>query len=155
MRARVQRAYLEAMDISVWCLRETASSVTPGLNTAPGLRLGPGGGGILLVCAVDSDSESRLAGDVSRSLGSVPVWAWPTADDDAVQLTDAIDKNLFTTIAIFGKELATQLFNQELPVSLNAAKLVQLPSMQDIQSRADARSALWVEMCRSGMISRD
>jgi DNA polymerase III psi subunit len=151
--SKVKRAYLDAMDIEVWCLRATSSSAIPAIHDAPGLKLGPGGGGILLVCAADSDSDSRLASDISRALGSVPVWAWPHADADTVKLTDAIEKNLFTTVAIFGNELAARFFENELPVSLNSAELVLLPAMEDIQSRAEARRALWTTFCRSSMVS--
>ena len=72
-----QQAYLDALDIGVWCLRESPTVEIPGSELETGLKLGPGGGGILLVCAQDSHSASRLANDISRALGSVPVWAWP------------------------------------------------------------------------------
>ena len=80
-----QQAYLEAMDISVWRLRNAAVAEavlpeTPEAIKAQGLKLGPGGGGILLVCGVDSDSASRLASDIGRAMGSNPVWAWPFTD---------------------------------------------------------------------------
>ncbi len=153
-----QLAYLDAMDIGVWSLRETATSaVNPpagsAVNNVPGLKLGPGGGGILLLCAADTDSASRLANDIARALGSVPVWAWPDADAAAVELANAVEDNLFTTVAIFGDELAAQFFDGELPASLNAAKLVLLPAMHDLQSRADARQVLWTTFCRAGMVS--
>lgn len=183
-----QQAYLEAMDISVWRLRDAAvpeaalpevavpkdaepEIVLPGIEVpeveatgavmpetpaaakAPGLKLGPGGGGILLVCSVDSDSASRLASDIGRAMGSNPVWAWPFTDANTTQLPNAIEDNLFTTIAIFGDELAGSFFDGDLPASLNAAKIVLLPAMQDIQSSADARKQLWSTLCRSGMVS--
>ena len=81
---------------------------TAGVRTHPGLKLGPGGGGILLICAADTDSASRLANDIGRALASVPVWAWPHCDASAVKLTDAVEENLFTAVAVFGKKLAEQ-----------------------------------------------
>ena len=151
-----QQAYLDAMDIGVWCLRESATTETSDTHRAPGLKLGPGGGGILLVCSADTDSASRLANDISRALGSVPAWAWPHADASAVNLSEAVEENLFTTVAIFGSDLAVRLFGAELPVSLNSAKLVLLPAMQNLQSGAEARQVLWATLCRSGMvIARD
>jgi DNA polymerase III psi subunit len=120
----------------------------------PGLKLGPGGGGILLVCARDSDSASRLANDISRALGSVPVWAWPDTGSGAVQLADAVQENLFTTVAIFGDELAQRFFAADIPSSVHAANLVQLPAMQEIGTQAEARRTLWAALCRSGMVSR-
>jgi DNA polymerase III psi subunit len=147
------QAYLEAMDIGVWCLREGILPETPATASSPGLKLGPGGGGILLVCAVDSDSASRLASDIGRAMGSNPVWAWPCTDANASLLPKAIEDNLFTTVAIFGEELAGTFFDGELPASLNAANIVLLPAMQDIQNNADARKLLWGALCRSGMVS--
>jgi len=148
-----QQAYLDAMDIGVWCLRETSSPAAPALDSAPGLKLGPGGGGVLLICAADTDSASRLANDISRALGNVPVWAWPEPGDSATSLTCAVEDNLFTTVAIFGNELANKFFSDELPVSLGSAKLVLFPAMEDIQSQAEARQALWATLCHTGMVA--
>ena len=155
-----QQAYLDAMGIGVWRLRETSlpevpATVNDPINhpiNHPGLKLGPGGGGILLICAVDSDSASRLANDISRAMGGNPVWAWPHADANAVMLPNAIEDNLFTTVAIFGNELATALFDGDLPASLNSANIVLLPAMQDLQHSAEARKVLWGTVCRSGMV---
>ena len=157
-----QQAYLDAMDIGVWTLRETpppaipvsvATPAIPAKENVMGLKLGPGGGGILLICSADTDSASRLANDISRALGSVPVWAWPHADASAVRLSHAVEENLFTTVAIFGSELAARFFDGELPPGLSSAKLVLLPSMQEIQSQAEARRALWTSFCHSGMVN--
>lgn len=147
-----QRSYLDAMDIAVWRLRESplGSSADAGVET--GLRLGPGDGGKLLICAIDTDSASRLANDISRALGSVPVWAWPDPGVDAVSLADAVEKNLFTTVAIFGDDLARQIHSGDLPDSLRSAKLVVLPAMEDIQSSPQARQLLWSTFCSSGMV---
>jgi len=147
-----QQAYLDAMDIGVWCLREPVSSESRVEENPVLLKLGPGSGGKLLVCATDTDSASRLANDIIRVLGNTPVWAWPTIDSGAVDLPSAVEENLFTTVAIFGKELARQFFAGELPVHLNSARLVLLPSMQDLQDRAGARRALWATFCQSGML---
>jgi hypothetical protein len=163
-----QQAYLDAMEIGVWTLREevcpsvssasvptqpNSSPATSPTDKIPGLKLGSGSGGILLICAADTDSASRLATDISRALGNVPVWAWPNADNDAVELTNAVEDKLFTTVAIFGNELATQFFDGELPDRLNSAKVVLLPAMHDLQSGAEARQALWTIFCRAGMVS--
>jgi len=169
-----QQAYLDAIGIEVWSLRnapppaplantsnhvaaDIAPDIAPNIAPviAPGLKLGSGSGGVLLVCAADVDSASRLANDISRALGSVPVWAWPDEEADAVKLPTAVEDNLFTTVAIFGNELAGQFFADELPASLNSANVVLLPSMQDIQSSADARKSLWATFCRSGMVSNN
>ena len=76
----------------------------------------------------------------------------PHRDASAVKLIDAVEEKLFTTVAIFGKELAEQFFDGEPPAGLNSAKLVLLPAMQDIEERAETRQALWASFCSSGMV---
>ena len=147
-----QLAYLDAMDIGVWSLREPLFPAVADSDSAPGLKLGPGGGGILLICAADTDSASRLANDIGRALGGVPVWGWPCADGKTVKLNDAVEENLFTTVAIFGEHVAKQFFDGELPDSLKSAKLVLLPAMKEIKTQAEARRALWATFCRTGMV---
>jgi DNA polymerase III psi subunit len=147
-----QQAYLDAMDIGVWCLRDAVKTPVLSKYVPAVLKLGPGSGGVLLICAADSDSASRLSSDISRCLSNVPVWAWPDTNPGAKILTDAVEENLFTTVAIFGQDLSAQLFDRDMPAHLNSAKLVQLPSMEDIQSRAGARQTLWKTLCRSGMV---
>jgi len=148
-----QQAYLDAMGIPVWSLRERDAIETPVAGCNLSLKLGPGSGGILLVCATDTDSASKLANDVSRSLGGVAVWSWPDNGVDAVQPGAAIDERLFTTIAVFGAELAAQLFGSKLPQSLHSASLLLLPSMHDLETSATARQTLWTELCRSGLVA--
>jgi hypothetical protein len=151
MPANRQQAYLDAMDITVWSLREPVMPEAGVVENHARLKLGPGSGGILLICSADSDSAGRLASDINRVLGGAPVWAWPYLDDGAVDLTRAVGDNLFTTVAFFGQELASQFFDGELPPHLNSAKLVLLPSMQDIQNQAEARRVLWATFCQSGL----
>lgn len=147
-----QQAYLDAMGIEVWRLRDIDSATGPEPVCAPLLKLAPGSGGILLVCSEDTDSATRLANDINRTLGNVPVWAWPHADAGGVELADAVEENLFTTVAIFGRKLATQLCGAELPVNLNSAKVVLLPGMRDVLGQAETRRSLWSILCRSGMV---
>lgn len=148
-----QLAYLEAMDIDVWRLRLGQVVTSNETNKTPGIKLGPGSGGVLLLCTDPEYSSSRLANDVVRSLGGVPVWAWPQCDDSGVELVDAVDEHLFTTVAIFGQQLADSFFTGHLPKNLNAAKLVLLPSMEDILNCAEARRLLWNTLCNTGMVS--
>jgi len=150
-----QTAYLDAMDIDVWRLRNRGPVASCERQSIPGIRLGTGNGGVLFLCATAEDSSSRLANDIGRSLGGVPVWAWPLQDEDSVSLIDAVDEQLFTTVAIFGEELADVFFTGELPASLNSAKLVLLPSMQDILHSVDARRSLWQIFCSKGMVSEN
>ncbi len=153
MMSSRQQAYLEAMGIDTWCLRETPATKTPPADVVPVLKLGPGGGGILLICEADTDSASRLANDIGRALGSVPVWAWPDQQVDGISLSTAIDENMFTTVAIFGRELAAQLLPGEIPLSLGSARLVVLPEMRNIKVHAEAKQVLWTTLCRTGMVT--
>ncbi len=148
-----QRAYLEAMDIPVWVSRETLTVTVPATDCLQSLQLGPGNGGILLICATDSDVASKLANDISRSLSSVPVWSWPDSGADTVKPAVAVEEHLFTTIAVFGTQLAEQLFGHTLPKRLNSASLILLPSMRDLETCAPARQTLWTELCSFGLVS--
>jgi DNA polymerase III psi subunit len=148
-----QQAYLEAMGIPLWESRSAVSQQTPVIADVQGLKLGPGNGGILLICAADTESASRLSNDISRSLGSVPVWAWPDSNTTAISPADAVDENLFTTVAIFGRELAGQFFGRDMPSRLESASLVLLPAMKDLEQRAEARQELWQLLCRYGMVA--
>lgn len=155
MASVLQNAYLDAMGIEVWHLRPSLSNPDPEpaeLNMQR-VKLGPGSSGILLVCAAAEDSSSRLANDIGRALGCVPVWAWPQTDAPAVQLSDAVDEHLFTNVAIFGKKLASCLFAGKLPANLNSAKLVLLPAMEEIRDQPGVRRSLWSVLCRSGMVN--
>jgi len=146
-----QRAYLQAMDIPVWSLR----FATPSEPAAGALlKLGPGSGGVLLVCGADHESAGRLANDIVRPLSGSPVWAWPLDDEEAVALDSAVEEHLFTTVAVFGEELARRFFAGEAPALIGSAQLVILPAMQDIQNSAEARRALWAGFCKSGMIDK-
>jgi DNA polymerase III psi subunit len=147
-----QQAYLEAMDIEVWNLRAAVPGVTAATTGHAQLKLGPGRGGVLLVCATDSESAGRLANDINRSLGGAPVWAWPVGDADGISLDCAVEENLFITVAFFGRQLAQQFFAGEPPAHCKSATLVVLPSMQELQRSGGARRTLWRSICRSGMI---
>lgn len=168
------QAYLEAMDIPVWTARcqpdemieasipempatqqvaepALAEATLPQATAAQGLKLGPGSGGVLLICARDSDSASKLANDIARVLPKNPVWAWPDGDESAIAPRDAVDENLFTSVAVFGDALAQLLFAKQVPAALGSATVVILPALSELAQDADARRLLWSELCRSGM----
>ncbi|MGD9264681.1 MAG: hypothetical protein PVJ71_02760 [Lysobacterales bacterium] len=122
-------------------------------QAAVGVKLGPGRDGILLVCASADEPASRLANDIARALGAVPVWAWPEADGEAVSIESAVEENLFTEVAVFGDDLATALFSGEVPEKVGSASVVQLPSLAAVGEQAASRRALWNALCRAGMVS--
>jgi DNA polymerase III psi subunit len=175
-----QQAYLDAMGIETWCLRNPPEVTAPvaeipvtgsmvadngpveaatvtaepaPLAAAPGLKLGPGRGGVLLVCAEDTESASRLANDINRTIGRTPVWGWPHTGEQTVGLADAVEENLFTTVGIFGEQLGGQFFADGVPQNLKSANLVILPSMRDLEANAQARKALWSALCRFAMVT--
>ena len=69
MHSSLQQAYLDAMDIAVWSLRQPASPETGTVKNHVQLKLSPGNAGSLLICMADADSAGRLANDISRTLG--------------------------------------------------------------------------------------
>jgi DNA polymerase III psi subunit len=165
-----KQAYLDAMGIDVWQLRQPlqaevqAEAATPpqattieaqaetAIQLQPAtIHLGPGKGGTLLICADNTDSASRLANDIERALGNGPVWAWP--EEGQQPLESAVDEQLFTVVAIFGDTLAGQFFAGSTPASIKTARLVLLPSMQDVLTSAKSRRQLWDIFCREGMVS--
>ena len=148
-----QQAYLEAMGIPLWESRFADQQQAPVIADVQGLKLGPGNGGILLICAADTEAASKLSNDISRSLGSVPVWAWPDSNATAISPADAVEENLFTTVAIFGQELASQFFGSVMPTRLKSASLVLLPAMHLLEQHAEARLELWQLLCRHGMVA--
>ena len=146
-----QHAYLQAMDIPVWKLRGAAA---PAAAADALLKLGPGSGGVPLVGGADHESAGRPANDIVRVLGGSPVWAWPVDGEEAVTLDSAVEEHLFTTVAFFGAELASQFFGGEPPALVRSAQLVILPAMREIRDSAGARRALWAGFCKSGMIDQ-
>jgi DNA polymerase III psi subunit len=118
-----------------------------------GVKLGPGRAGILLVCASAAEPASRLANDIVRALGALPVWAWPQAGDDVVSIETAVAENLFTEVAVFGDDLAASLFSGKVPAKAGSASVVQLPSLAAVREQATARRALWNALCRAGMVN--
>lgn len=129
-----------------------AEPVLPKKTVSQGLKLGPGSDGILLICARDSDSASKLANDIARVLPKNSVWGWPDSDDSAIAPYAAVNENLFTCVAVFGGALAQLLFDKQVPAALGSATVVILPAMSELESSSDARRKLWFELCRSGMI---
>jgi hypothetical protein len=127
-------------------------SCEPSVDAA-GIKLGPGRDGILLVCAGDDEPASRLASDITRVLGAVPVWAWPEAGSGAVSIDSAVEENLFTEVAVFGAALAASLFPGEVPAKVGSASVVQLPSLAEIREQGSARRTLWNALCRAGVVN--
>ena len=149
-----QQAYLNAIGITTWVLRGTGTAATQRNCVVPLLKLGPGGGGALLICSEDTDSASPLASDINRSLSGVPVWAWPCENEGGlVTLSAAVEDHLFTCVAFFGTELAARFVGDNLPASIQTAKLVLLPAIQDLKRNPKARRRMWSVLCQSDIVA--
>ncbi|KAA9130793.1 hypothetical protein F3N42_10490 [Marinihelvus fidelis] len=138
---------------------ETAPAKTPAppaaepASRAPrAVRLGPGEGPALLLCAGPGEASGALANDVCRALGGQPAWAWPDSGEQGMPVAEAAEERMFTAIVIFGAGLARTLFGGKPPVSCGAARVVIAPSMAELKSGPDARRACWKALLESGVV---
>lgn len=134
-------AYLEVLEIPVWLPRNAAAPATAEL------RLGPGASGILSVSATPEPQAGRVASDIVRALPETPVWACPVRPGDGQPVASAVDQHLFTTLLIFGKELARQLLGHPLPERVQQARVVVAPELEALARDAGARRELWRLLC--------
>ena len=136
-----RRAYLEAMDISVWLQKPAAADRNR-------LIIGPGSGGTLLVCSQAEESATPLASDICRYLGGQPAWAWPDLVESAQSLTleNAIDEFLFTRVLLFGQSLASRLFSGQIEKIPGSASVVVVPDLDELVVSAEARRNLWRQL---------
>ena len=133
-----RRAYLEAMDISVWLGK-------PAQADRNRLIIGPGSGSTLLLCHNPGESATPLATDICRYLGDSPVWAWPDPEGSGERptLESAVEKYLFTRVLLFGQTLATQLFKGHAYEILGSARIVVTSDLNELAHSASARKKLW------------
>lgn len=158
-----QLHYLQAMGVEVWLPRggppvgnpaqSPAQPVEQGRQALPGvgLRLGPGNGSCLLVCAGPEQSATPLASDLARVLGATPVWAWPSEDPDSGALAQAVDDRLFTSVVVFGAGLAARVCGGEPPASCGSAQLLVGPDLEELLTQADARRQCWAVLRAGGL----
>lgn len=144
-----RRAYLEALEIPVWLKRGGAAAAGPAC-----LQLGPGSSGLLLICAHQEQPASALANDIVRVLPETPVWAWPEMSGVGQPVATVVDEFLFTTVLVFGLELAAQVLGRPLPERVAQARLVPVPALDELAADAAARKQLWHTLCRQGLVTR-
>lgn len=140
--------YLEAMGLPVWLLRDRAA------GEAALLRLGPGEGAALFVCADATLAARPLAADLERALRQAPVWAWPDADEAALSVHSAIGERLFTAVVVFGEQLAQRLFGGSVPESSGSARIVVVADIEQLEANDLARRACWQAFTARGIIAR-
>ena len=134
-------AYLRALDIPVWRPRDAA------VPSTLELELGPGSSGILSISADRELQAGGIASDIVRALPETPVWAWPVPPGAGQAVTSAVDQQLFTTLLVFGKDLAHQLLGQPLPERVEQARLLVVPGLEVLAGDASARRELWRLLC--------
>jgi len=137
-----RRAYLAAMGYEVWVARTPDSGQVR-------LKLAPGQGRCLLVCPTAADTSTRLAGDIARALGGEACWAW-FGDGEGVSIAEAVDGRLAVQVVVFGANAAKALFGEDAPGVLGSAALLVAPGMDRLGASAEARKALWTDLCRIG-----
>jgi DNA polymerase III psi subunit len=138
-----RRAYLEAMGINVW----TSKPAAPDTDR---LVVGPGASSTLLLCRTAEESGTRLAADISRSLGGNAVWAWPdpAGSQEYPSLKDTIAQYLFTQVVLFGQALAELIFKGKAPDVLGSASVQVMADLERLSEDGMARRNLW--QCLSG-----
>jgi hypothetical protein len=137
-------AYLDAMEIDCWVPRRQPQA------EAARIRVGPGDGGVLLLCEEPGQSATPLAADVARFLGSGVTWGWPggqgTPGGGELTLKDAIDQRLFTRVVFFGRDLMVSIAGPDAPPVLGSAELIDAGDMDRLSASGTARKALWARM---------
>ena len=147
-----RQQYLQAMELSVWLLRQQDEA---GSGEPASLHIGPGNGSLLLVCSEPGETATPLAADLVRSLPAVPVWAWPAVDGNAgVSLAEAVADRLLTGVAVFGTELSQRVFASAAPGTLGSARVVVLPALQELLSDPLARRSCWRALLAAGLTAR-
>ena len=143
-------AYLEALGIPVWVRKGQAAATSR--PAAAGLRLGPGTGRFLLLCAGADETAGRLAADIARVLGEEPVWAWPAVEETGAAVESAVDEHLFTNLLVFGAETACQVFGASAPRTVNSARVLVVPGMAELAAEPGARAGLWRTLCDNRLV---
>ena len=172
-----QQAYLEALQITPW-VRRSLPPETPQPEDSPAaasppespattsdlqasvplaearLAFGPGAGGCLLLGPSQAAAAQQVASDLSRSLGQPPVWCWPAEDETAKAAHAACDERLATDLLILGPALASLMFGADLPERSGSARVLLLPSLDELAASAEARRACWQALRSSGILRR-
>lgn len=152
MNSSSQRAYLEVLGIPVWIRKELADQESTG--TPAGLKLGPGSSQTLLVCASADEAARRIAADIARCLKSEPVWAWTEPDLAEPAIGDVVSEHLFTTVLVFGEDLAVTLFGSKSPETLGSARIITTESLAILENSPVAKRSLWNQITANHLAVR-
>ncbi len=140
-----RRAYLDAMGFDVW-------AVKPPEPVFDRLLLQPGEGSTLLICDAPEATASRIAADIGRALGGEAVWAWPDPDGkpDNPTLEEAVSRQLFTRVVLFGASLERCLFVGGLTPVVGSAAVSCCDALEELAIRGGAKQALWRQLKAAG-----
>jgi len=136
-----RRAYLDAMGLDVWLIKAAEAERNR-------LVISHGEGGTLLVCDSAEACSTRLAGDVVRTLGGDPVWAWPDPEgrQERPTLEQALKQFPFTRVVLFGSGLGQQLFGGEVPEILASAGIVVAAGLDELAVSGAAKRKFWKQI---------
>lgn len=139
-----RRAYLEALDITVWLQKATVDESMQA--DARRLTIESGSGSTLLLCRDAGEKSAPVAVDICRYLGNDAVWGWP--DQEQVlsnpSVGQAIDQRLFTRVIVFGAKLAERLFGDAVPAILGSAQVVVSADLDELALGGACRKSLWL-----------
>ena len=138
-----RRAYLEALDITVW-LQKPAVDESMEMHSHR-LMMEPGSGSTLLLCRDAGEKTAPVAGDICRYLGNDAVWGWPDPQQNPSNplVAEAVDQRLFTRVVIFGAKLAERLFEGAVPPVLRSAQMVVSADLDELVLAVACRKSLW------------
>lgn len=138
-----RRAYLEALDITVWLQKPVVDNSIQA--NADRLTLEAGSGSTLLLCRDAGEKAAPVASDIYRYLGDDAVWGWPDSEQNPSNpsVGEAIDQRLFTRVVIFGELLAERLFDDAVPSILRSAQVVVCADLDELALAGACRKSLW------------
>jgi len=149
-----RRAYLEALDITVWLRKPAVDDLAPA--NPERLALESGSGCTLLLCRDAGERASPIAADICRYLGDDAVWGWPDPEQDLSNpsVVEAVDQRLITRVVILGAKLAERLFDDAIPSVLKSAQVVVSSDLDELVLSGACRKSLWRMLNDAGSTAR-
>ncbi len=139
-----RRAYLDALGIDVWLSKPVEADRNR-------LLFSPGQGDTLLVCSSAESSITRLASDITRTLGGEVIWAWPDPEgrQESPTIAEAVDQFTFTRVVIFGSDLGRAICSNDPPEFGASTRTLTAPDLNELAERGTARRLFWKQISGS------